>query len=90
MDVSANVKLYYADKSVRMCVVCRCRELQKNLLRFKVLESRLQFYDGCGRSFYVCYSCLPQSKALQSIKRIVRRADGLKEQIEEIVQICQK
>ncbi len=80
---------YYATKSVRMCVVCRQRDLQKNLIRFKSLESALQLYDGSGRSFYVCRVCLPQRKAYQMIKRIVKKADSLQEQIEEIVQICQ-
>lgn len=81
---------YYATNSVRMCVVCRQRDLQKNLLRFKVLESALQLYCGSGRSFYVCYMCFPQRKAQKVIKRIVKNADNLQEQIEEIVQICQK
>lgn len=81
---------YYAEKSVRMCVVCKQRDLQKNLLRFNVLESVLQLYDGRGRSFYVCYECLLQRKTQQIIKKIVKKVDNLQEQIEEIAQICQK
>lgn len=81
---------YYAENSVRMCVVCRQRDLQKNLLRFKVLESALQLYDGNGRSFYVCYNCLLQHKTHQIVKKIVKKADNLQEQIEEIAQKCQK
>lgn len=81
---------YYAKKSVRMCVVCRQRDLQKNLIRFKAIESALQLYDGSGRSFYLCCKCLLQHKTHQVIKRIVKKADNLQEQIEEIVQICQK
>lgn len=81
---------YYAEKSVRMCVVCRQRDQQKNLLRFKVLEFALQPYDGSGRSFYLCCKCLSQHKTHQVVKRIVKKANNLQEQIEEIAQICQK
>lgn len=81
---------FYAAKSVRMCIACRQRDLQKNLIRFKVMESFLQLYDGSGRSFYVCVSCLPKPKTQQSIKKILKKAENLQQQIEEIVQICQK
>lgn len=86
----SKVTRYYATKSVRMCVACKQRDLQRNLIRFKALESALQLYDGSGRSFYVCYMCLPQRKTQQIVKRIVKKAGNLQEQIEEIVQICQK
>lgn len=86
----SEIARYYAARSVRMCVVCRQRDLQKNLLRFKAIETMLQLYDGSGRSFYVCSVCLPKHKAQQVIKRIVKKAENLHEQIEEIVQICQK
>lgn len=80
---------YYSEKSVRMCFACRQRDLQKNLMRFKVLDFALQFYDGNGRSFYLCCQCLSQRKTHKIIKRIVKKANNLQEQIEEIALICQ-
>ncbi len=82
--------MFYSKKSIRMCVVCKKRDFQKDLLRFKSLESTLQLYEGSGRSFYVCYECLQKDGIQKSMKRFVSKADNLREQIEEIIRKCQK
>lgn len=89
MKKMQNVR-FYSRNSVRMCVVCRKRDLQRNLLRFKYLESHLTLYDGNGRSFYLCCECSKKDKIENNIKRIVKKAQNIKEQLEEILQICQK
>ncbi len=88
--MKVEITKFYSIKSIRMCIVCRKRDLQKNLIRFNVLESKLQLYSGCGRSFYICCDCLQKDKTYKSIKRFVGKVDNLKEQIEEIIKICQK
>ncbi|MFA4807430.1 DUF448 domain-containing protein, partial [Helicobacter pylori] len=39
---------------IRMCVACRMRQPQKDLLRLKSFENQIMEFDGTGRSFYVC------------------------------------
>ncbi|RDU65345.1 DUF448 domain-containing protein [Helicobacter didelphidarum] len=70
-----------------MCITCRERSLQKNLIRFKFSESRLELYDGNGRSFYMCSECLHTKKGCNSLKKIVTKIQNLQEQLEEIAQI---
>ena len=84
------VKKKYSKKSIRMCVACRKRELQKDLFRFNVMESVLQLYNGKGRSFYLCCKCSREGTTYRSVKKFVKKAQNLKEQFEEIMQICQK
>ncbi|EEC25423.1 hypothetical protein HPB128_21g185 [Helicobacter pylori B128] len=43
---------------IRMCVACRMRQPQKDLLRLKSFENQIVEFDGKGRSFYVCGNCL--------------------------------
>lgn len=43
---------------IRMCVACRMRQPQKDLLRLKSFENQIMEFDGKGRSFYVCGNCL--------------------------------
>jgi predicted RNA-binding protein YlxR (DUF448 family) len=48
----------------RMCVSCRGRELQKELLRLQCVDGLLDSFSGSGRSFYLCKNCLTQEKRL--------------------------
>lgn len=36
---------------IRMCVACRMRQPQKDLLRLKSFENQIMEFDGKGRSF---------------------------------------
>lgn len=42
----------------RMCVACRGRFSQGNLLRLQVCNGKVLAFRGFGRSFYLCDSCL--------------------------------
>nr|WP_317404957.1 DUF448 domain-containing protein [uncultured Helicobacter sp.] len=57
-------------KQTRMCVKCRKRFHQKELLRLQCDGYSLCEFSGKGRSFYVCEECLGQPKTLQVILKI--------------------
>ena len=44
-----------------MCIVCRSRLTKEQLLRFKCTDKRLVLYDGYGRSFYICHTCIDEN-----------------------------
>lgn len=51
---------------IRMCVVCKERNAQKNLHRFQIKASQIIRFSGVGRSYYVCAACLKKDeKVLQ-------------------------
>jgi len=55
-------------KPIRMCVNCRKRYFQNDLIRLQKVESEVVAYKGSGRSFYICKECLESSKFL--IKKV--------------------
>ncbi|WP_299549070.1 DUF448 domain-containing protein [uncultured Helicobacter sp.] len=57
---------------VRMCVVCRGRFPQDSLFRLQYQNSKLQVFEGVGRSFYVCQSCQNAPKLNDHIIRVCR------------------
>ena len=59
-------------KQVRMCVSCRARFHQSELIRLQVKtnaknEPVIRFFSGAGRSFYVCGICKNAPKTLKGI-----------------------
>lgn len=51
---------------VRMCVICKERNAQKNLYRFQIKASQITKFSGFGRSYYVCGLCVKKDeKVLQ-------------------------
>lgn len=51
---------------VRMCVVCKKRNEQKNLHRFQIKAFKIAKFSGVGRSYYICKACLKKDeKVLQ-------------------------
>ncbi|WP_199768945.1 DUF448 domain-containing protein [Helicobacter cetorum] len=56
----------------RMCVACRGRWFQNDLLRLKAFEEGVMEFDGKGRSFYVCKNCLKggEKKLLRAILKV--------------------
>lgn len=44
-------------KQTRMCVLCRVRLPQGELLRFQKQDERVVAFSGVGRSFYICENC---------------------------------
>ncbi|GAA7819602.1 hypothetical protein HpCOL199_08960 [Helicobacter pylori] len=54
---------------IRMCVACRMRQPQKDLLRLKSFDNQIMEFDGKGFSFYVCGNCLKngEKKLLKAV-----------------------
>ncbi len=64
------------NQPLRMCISCRIRDMQINLLRLQCLESQLSLFRGEGRSFYICEICLKdEKKALKAIMRQCKSSD---------------
>jgi len=58
----------------RMCVSCRERDTQNNLLRLQCIEGSIEVFQKSGRSFYLCNNCLCQEKKV--IKALMRQCRG--------------
>ncbi len=72
----------------RMCVSCRTKEPQSNLFRLQCLNGELTAFDGIGRSFYLCQSCLSDNKKLfRVLMRQCRSSqkDKLMNKLKEII-----
>ncbi len=69
-------------KPIRMCIACRKREKQQNLIRLQKDGKNLIRYSGRGRSFYLCTKCL----AGQHISKIVAGREKLDiKSVEELI-----
>ena len=55
-----------------MCVVCRNRLPQTNMLRLQCKNGELVRFDGDGRSFYLCKNCSINSKKIKSLTKRFR------------------
>ena len=72
----------------RMCISCRGRDSQEKLLRLKCVEGDLEKFDGVGRTFYLCDSCLDDEKKLsRSLMRHCKsgQKDKLLNKLKEII-----
>jgi len=58
----------------RMCVACRTKDSQSNLLRVQCKEGEIESFVGDGRSFYFCDDCLSQEKKI--VKALMRQCRG--------------
>lgn len=93
MIQSLILKHFSSKNSIRMCVCCRNRFSQKELLRLKINDLKIQIFDGKGRSFYLCKECICNKnyvKNLIKIKKAPKDYNIIKEQIEEIKNKWQK
>jgi len=72
----------------RMCVSCRTKESQSNLLRLQCFSGELDLFTGSGRSFYLCQSCLMEDKKLsRALMRQCKSSnkDKLMNKLKEII-----
>jgi predicted RNA-binding protein YlxR (DUF448 family) len=72
----------------RMCVSCRQRDSQNNLVRLQCKEGELDCFNGRGRSFYLCNECLLDEKKIsKSLMRMCRsnKKDKLMNKLKEII-----
>ena len=68
----------------RMCVVCRSRLSQNEMIRLQCKNSELIRFSGSGRSFYVCNNCKNSKKLDKIINRICKKKINI-EKIKEII-----
>ncbi len=55
-----------------MCIHCKNRFRQRDLLRLQCTQATLLTYTGIGRSFYLCERCIEEEKALDSLCRVAK------------------
>ncbi|PLY16488.1 MAG: hypothetical protein C0628_00515 [Sulfurimonas sp.] len=64
------------NQPLRMCISCRQRDIQYNLIRLQCIDSQLSLFRGNGRSFYICKACLKDNKkVLKSLMRQCKSGD---------------
>ncbi|OQX74498.1 MAG: hypothetical protein B6D59_02320 [Campylobacteraceae bacterium 4484_4] len=71
----------------RMCINCKKRDFQKNLLRFQCSDKNVvQYSHNNGRSFYLCPECIKadHKKLLKTLSRQCKREIKLTD-LEKIV-----
>ncbi|PAF51660.1 hypothetical protein BKH44_05080 [Helicobacter sp. 13S00477-4] len=76
-----------------MCICCRKRLKQKELFRLKTQNTKIELFDGNGRSFYICKECFDSDKIVMSLiklKKTPKDKNIIKEQVEEIRSKWQK
>ena len=66
---------------IRMCIQCRERSAQDNLVRLQCKEKKIEAFNGIGRSIYVCASCIENPKL---VKQLAGRCKCAKDSHEEI------
>jgi predicted RNA-binding protein YlxR (DUF448 family) len=55
-----------------MCVVCRDRLSQAEMLRLQCKENDVIKFSGMGRSFYICKDCINDKKLDKIIQKICK------------------
>ena len=73
---------------LRMCISCRQRDSQSNLLRLQCIDGNIDQFTGRGRSFYLCKNCLKEERKLS--KALMRQCrsgdkDKLMNKLKEII-----
>jgi len=72
---------------IRMCISCRSRIPQGNLIRLKQDGELIIAYDGRGRSFYLCSDCILNEKKVNGlVKRFKLYSDEDKERFSKLLQ----
>lgn len=56
---------------IRSCIVCKGKFNQKELLRFRVKNHKINKEDFTGRSFYICNNCIKKEDKI--LKKAVSR-----------------
>lgn len=60
---------------IRMCINCRDRALQTDLIRLQCKDKILIHYTNLGRSFYICQTCVEtkDKKLLKALSRACKK-----------------
>jgi len=54
---------------IRMCITCRSRHPQNTLIRLKLSGNIVLAFNGEGRSFYVCSTCVKNDKKVKGLAK---------------------
>jgi len=75
------------NKPERMCVGCRERLAQNQMLRLQCIEKKLFAYKNSGRSFYLCDECIDSKKIARTLARVCKSGELeiLLSQLREII-----
>lgn len=62
-------------KTIRMCISCQTRSLQKDLFRLQCKDRELTKYTNFGRSFYICHKCFEEKNKnlLKALSRACKK-----------------
>ena len=61
-----------------MCISCRNRESQNDLIRLQLRDGDVVPFSGQGRSFYLCSACAINTKRMRgTAKRLGIESDSL-------------
>ncbi|EHP30700.1 protein containing DUF448 [Sulfurimonas gotlandica GD1] len=64
------------NQPIRMCVSCRERDTQDNLLRLQCIDGSIEIFKDIGRSFYLCENCIfEEKKVLKALMRQCKSGD---------------
>jgi predicted RNA-binding protein YlxR (DUF448 family) len=74
-------------KPIRMCIVCRNRDLQQNLIRLQCIDGLLSEYKGTKRSFYICHECKDSKNLSKKISYICRTNNNKEKNISILKEI---
>jgi uncharacterized protein len=75
-------------KPQRMCIVCRGKFVQSELVRLQCQDRHLISYRNQGRSFYLCKDCVDdEKKCAKSLARACKSGEleKLMNQLREII-----
>ncbi len=76
------------NQPIRMCISCRKRYVQNDLIRLQCVNGFLVDYTFEGRSFYLCTECVnEEKKVLKSLMRQCKSGekDKLMNKLKEII-----
>ncbi len=55
---------------LRMCIHCRGRFHQNDLLRLQIIDNMLVRFTNTGRSFYLCRDCVEHKNCIKTICKV--------------------
>ena len=83
LNLFLDIILMKKSKSIRMCIVCRSRYPQRSLIRLKQAKENIVPFDGKGRCFYLCTTCVTNEK---KVNGLVKRFKQDKERFSKLLQ----
>jgi predicted RNA-binding protein YlxR (DUF448 family) len=57
----------------RMCITCRSRHPQHTLIRLQQKGTEVVIFEGMGRSFYLCDTCVNDQKKIKGLAKRLRQ-----------------